>query len=110
MSVRLGKLEDSYLLECVAASWGGGVLTISKEYWGSHPSPQKKRRHISHTRTLSYTAAEIFNLLYLLSFLFELFRQILLILADIFPYSMFSVFLLHFVFFMHTSVLRLATD
>jgi hypothetical protein len=61
---------------------GGMVLTVSTDYRGSHPP---KSCFISHkTRTLSYTAAETFNLLYLLSFLFEIFRQILLILADIF--------------------------
>jgi hypothetical protein len=60
---------------------GGVFLTVSKDYWGSHPL---KSGVISHkTRTLSYTAAETCNLLYLLSFLFEMIRQILLILSDI---------------------------
>jgi len=87
---------------------GGGGFSPFRRIIGVHTP--KKRCHNSHTRSLSYTAVETFNVFYLLSFLFELFRQILLILADIFPYSLFSVFLLHFAFFMHTSVLRLATD
>jgi len=42
MSVRLGKLEDSYLLECVAASWGGGGSHHFEGILGLTPLPPKK--------------------------------------------------------------------
>jgi len=49
MSVRLGKLEDSYLLECVAASWGGGgFLHFMGTMGGTALPPKKAASYLTH--------------------------------------------------------------